>query len=143
MTIHPFNKIYVSQRRGRMEQSFVRAILYGWITIFVVLLGSSFILALITRFSSISESTIAYISIALGFFILFCGGMIAGLKGKANGLIIGLFTGGGFTLMTFLVQYLGFDQFFSLKQLIYHVLYMLIAIVGSILGVNLVQTKNL
>lgn len=126
-----------------MEQSFVRAILYGWITIFVVLLGSSFILALITRFSSISESTIAYISIALGFFILFFGGMIAGLKGKANGLIIGLFTGGGFTLMTFLVQYLGFDQFFSLKQLIYHVLYMLIAIVGSILGVNLVQTKNL
>lgn len=125
-----------------MERSFFKAVLYGWIATLILLLFTAFILALIVRFSSISESTLSYLSIVLGFFILFAGGLIAGLKGKANGLVIGLFTGGGFTLLTLLVQYLGYDQLFSLKQWIYHILYIFIAIVGSILGVNFSHTNE-
>lgn len=125
-----------------METSFFRAILFGWLTIIVLTLIAATALAMIIRFSSIAEITITYSAIIITCIILFVGGLFAGMKGKTNGLWIGLLTGFGFTLLTFLIQFLGYNALFSLKQILFHLLYLLAAMVGGILGVNFIQVKQ-
>lgn len=125
-----------------METSFLRAVLYGWVTILLSLIMTTALLALIIRFSSIKEMTVLSISIVIAFLTLFIGGLVAGVKGKSKGLIIGLFTGGGFTLTTFLVQFLGYNDLFTVKQLIFHIGYIIVAMFGSIIGVNFIQVKE-
>src|SRR5690625_1987445 len=121
----------------KMKNSHLIAIVYGWITILVLILLTSMLLSLFVRFTAMSEFTFSYITLTIGLITLFIGGIVAGLKGKEKGWIIGALTGGGFTLLTFLVQYLGFNEVFSMQQTIYHITYILAAIVGSIVGVNL------
>lgn len=125
-----------------MKNSYVVAVVYGWITILVLVLISSLLLSFVIRFTAISEFTLSYISLTIGLITLFIGGMIAGLKGKDKGWIIGALTGVGFTLLTFMIQYLGFNEMFSVQQTIYHMTYILAAIVGSIIGVNLIVANK-
>lgn len=119
-----------------MKSSYFSAALYGWIAILLLIVLSSAIFALLIRFTTISEMVLSYATLFVGFITLFIGGMIAGMKGKANGWFIGALTGMGFTLLTFLIQYLGYNEIFTSKQLIYHLTYILVAIFGSIIGVN-------
>ncbi|HLR71326.1 MAG TPA: TIGR04086 family membrane protein [Pseudogracilibacillus sp.] len=121
-----------------MNNNYLKAIVYGWITILVLILLSSVILSVVVRFTAISEFTLSYITLTIGLIALFVGGIISGLKGKENGWMLGALTGVGFTLLTFFVQYLGFNELFSVGQLIYHATYILAAIVGSVIGVNLI-----
>ncbi len=120
-----------------MMNSFLKAVIYGWVAILVLILISSLLLSLVVKFTSISEFTLSYITLTIGLVTLFIGGIIAGLKGKENGWVVGALTGGGFTLLTFLIQFLGFNETFSIQQTIYHLTYILAAIIGSIIGVNL------
>lgn len=122
-----------------METSFIRSVLFGWLTIIILLFLSLTTLAFIIRFTTITETTAQYIATAIAFFTLFSAGLIAGLKGKSKGLMLGLCTGGGFTLLTFLVQFLGYNDLFSLKQTIFHLGYLATSIIGSIIGVNMGQ----
>ena len=46
-------------------------------------------IALSLRFTAISEFTLSYISLTIGLITLFIGGIIAGVKGKENGWIVG------------------------------------------------------
>src|SRR5690625_4326060 len=108
-----------------MKKGFLVAVLYGMFTIIMTILAGSFILAFIVRYSNISESIYSYITIGLGIFAMFIGGFIAGLKGRANGIVVGLLTGASFTLLTFFVQFLGYDLLFSYKQSLYHALYVI------------------
>lgn len=125
-----------------MKRNHLIAIMYGWITILFFVLLSSAVLALIVHLTNITEFTLSYITLIIGLLTLFLGGFVAGIKGKANGWIIGLTTGLGFTLITFFIQYLGFNEIFTTKQIIYHITYILCAIIGSIIGVNLFTTQE-
>src|SRR5690625_2248201 len=125
-----------------VEHSFFRAILFGWITILLTLLLSTFTIAVIVRFSSIQEVTVSYMTTIVAFICLFIAGFIAGIKGKKNGLVIGIVVGASFTLITFLIQYLGYDATFTTKQLLFHLGYIAICIIGSIIGVNMSPTTT-
>lgn len=124
-----------------MNRPFFTAIIYGWITIFILMIVLSFLLSLILKYVTMAESTLAYISFIAGLLTLFLAGLIGGMKGKGNGWMIGFITGLGFTTITFSIQYLGFNEGFSLPQLMYHITYILLAIMGSIIGVNLVKNN--
>lgn len=113
------------------------AILYGTITIFIFVFFSSIVFAFILRFTSMQESSLQYIMTALSFFALFTGGFIAGRKGKQKGWLLGGLTGFIYSLIIFLYQFLGLDSLFNLEQVIYYVCYILISMMGGILGVNL------
>ncbi len=117
------------------------ALLYGLLTIFVLATTSSLLFSLILRFTSTSETTVGYIILFISFFSLFIGGFISGGKGKRAGWMLGGGTGLIYTLIIFLYQYLGLDALFSTKQLIYYVSYILTAMMGGILGVNM-TSKN-
>ncbi|MFD1335360.1 TIGR04086 family membrane protein [Oceanobacillus iheyensis] len=118
------------------------ALLYGWVSLFGILIISSFILALLLNFTEFSESALSLVTLIIGILALFIGGLIAGLKGKNKGWMIGAMIGVGFTLLIFLVQYLGYQQGFTLKQTAYHSLYLAVALLGGIIGVNLSGTEE-
>lgn len=119
------------------KQQFV-ALMYGWTVILGLIFISSIILALLLKFTPLNDPTLSWITLVVGLITLFIGGIIAGTKGKQKGWLIGGFTGLGFTLFTFIVQYLGYQQAFSMEQSLNHLGYVLIAVVGGVIGVNAV-----
>lgn len=138
------NKYKVDNQRGRVfmrGQQFI-ALLYGWVVVLGLILISSIILAFFLRFTSLNQSTLSWITLSVGLISLFIGGFIAGLKGRAKGWVIGIAVGIGFTLFTFLVQYLGYQQSFSMNQSLHHIGYILAALIGGIIGVNLVVPEK-
>ncbi|MDY0396850.1 TIGR04086 family membrane protein [Virgibacillus halophilus] len=83
-----------------MRQQFI-GLLYGWIVILGMVLTTSFILALLLRFSSFNDPALSWVTLVIGLITLFIGGIIAGVKAKKKGWVIGAVTGAGFTLFTF------------------------------------------
>ncbi|WP_010531103.1 TIGR04086 family membrane protein [Lentibacillus jeotgali] len=123
------------------KQQFI-GLLYGWIIILGLLLLTSIILAFLLRFTGMNEMTLSWITLAVGLISLFIGGIVAGVKGKEKGWVIGTITGAGFTLFTFLVQYLGYQQGFSLEQSLHHAGFILAALLGGVIGVNTIKSES-
>jgi putative membrane protein (TIGR04086 family) len=114
-----------------------KAVLYGVIAIFLLAVVSSFIFSLLLKFTSVQESSLQYVMTSITFLSIFIGGFITGGNGKQRGWLIGGGTGLVYSLIIFLFQYLGYDSLFSVEQIIYHTCYILTAMMGGILGVNL------
>lgn len=125
-----------------MNTKQVVALSYGWIVSFSFIFLASIILALLLRFTTFDPSSLAGLTLVIGIIALFFGGIIAGIKGKEKGWIIGFMTGVGFSALVFLVQYLGYKQGFSAVQSLYHVGYITAALVGGVIGVNLTSAKE-
>lgn len=115
------------------------ALLYGWIFILLFIVVSSFVLALVLQFTTISQWMLSWVAFSVGLVGLFIGGMITGIKGKSKGWVVGGLTGLGFTLFIFLVQYLGYQNGFSIQQMLHHTGFILAAVFGGMIGVNLFQ----
>ncbi|MCF3941868.1 TIGR04086 family membrane protein [Oceanobacillus alkalisoli] len=121
-----------------MQRQFI-ALLYGWVFILLFIVVSSFVLALVLQFTTISQWMLSWVAFSVGLVGLFIGGMITGIKGKSKGWVVGGLTGLGFTLFIFLVQYLGYQNGFSIQQMLHHSGFILAAIFGGMIGVNLFQ----
>lgn len=121
-----------------MKKQQLIALMYGWLVVFGLIFIASIALALLLRFTTFNEPTLSWVTLVIGLISLFIGGIIAGVKGKAKGWIIGGFTGLGFTLFIFLAQYLGYQQMFTLEQSIHHLGYILAALFGGVIGVNII-----
>ncbi|HAQ06054.1 MAG TPA: TIGR04086 family membrane protein [Bacillus bacterium] len=115
-----------------------KAVLYGVIAIFLLAIVSSFIFSLLLRFTSVQESSLQYVMTSISFLSIFIGGFVTGGNGKQKGWLIGGATGLTYTIIIFLFQFLGYDSLFSFEQIIYHICYVLTAMMGGILGVNIV-----
>jgi|SRR5699024_5364584 len=126
-----------------MRSNTLSAVFYGWLVIFIVLLVSSFILSLLIKFTSFKDSNFTTVTVTISFITLFMGGLIAGLKNKEKGWLAGCLCGFGFSLIVFIIQYLGFHQAFSLEQITIHAAFILLATLGGILGVNLFTNKKI
>ncbi|NRD75963.1 TIGR04086 family membrane protein [Bacillus sp. BRMEA1] len=118
-------------------KSFGTSVLYGLIFIFAFAAICSLIISLILKFTAARETSLQYIVTAISFIALFGGGFLSGGKRKEKGWLIGGATGIIYSLIIFLFQYLGYDRLFDMQQMIYHICYILIAMMGGILGVNL------
>lgn len=114
-------------------------LLYGWIIVLGLILLASVVLGGLLRFTTFHEPALTWVALVIGLISLFIGGLVAGIKGKEKGWFSGIITGLGFTLFTFLVQYLGFQQGFSLEQSIHHAAYILAALFGGMAGVNILN----
>lgn len=119
------------------SKQFGLAVLHGLIAIFLLEIVSSLIFSLILKLSSVQESGLQVIITAASFISLFAGGFISGGKGKEKGWLLGGATGILYSFVILLFQYLGYDRLFDQQQIIYHTCFILIAMMGGILGVNL------
>ncbi|MFC0522483.1 TIGR04086 family membrane protein [Pontibacillus salicampi] len=120
-----------------MTKDRLMALMYGWIAIFILMTVSSLILAIILRFSEMTESTLQWTTLVIGLLTLFAGGFISGMKGKEKGWLLGVLTGAGFTLIVLLFRYLGYEEGMGLTQMLYHSGYVAIALLGGMIGVNM------
>src|SRR5699024_3985001 len=114
------------------------ALLYGWIVVLGLIIITSIILALFLQFTSLNEPTLSWITLTIGLIALFLGGLVAGVKGKSKGWIIGGFIGIGFTIFVLAVQYIGYQQLFSWVQSAHHLVYLVVAVIGGFLFLNTV-----
>ncbi|RLL47983.1 TIGR04086 family membrane protein [Oceanobacillus piezotolerans] len=121
-----------------MQRQLFHALLFGWISVFSLILISSLIIAFLLRVTSMDANILSWVALSVGILSLFIGGLITGMKGKMKGWILGAITGLGFTLFTFSVQYLGYQQGFSVEQLLHHLGYLFAAILGGVIGVNII-----
>ncbi|WP_331457051.1 TIGR04086 family membrane protein [Bacillus sp. FJAT-27245] len=119
-----------------------RGIVYGLIFIFAFAVVSSLIFSLILRFTSVRELSVEHIITAMSFIGLFGGGFLAGGKAGERGWLLGGMTGLLYSLIVFLFQYLGYDKLFDGQQIVYHICYILISMMGGILGVNIASPKR-
>src|SRR5690625_3816023 len=142
MSIFILYRICIVQEEIYMNRSTIIAAGYGWMAVLIHVLIFALFTSLILQFITITELTLTYVTFSIDIIALFIGGFIAGLKGKGKGWLLGAITGIGFTLFTFMVQYLGFNGSFTFQQIIYHSSFILAAIAGSVIGVNLVTVKN-
>lgn len=118
------------------------AVLHGVIAIFVFAILSSLVFSLLLGFTSVQESSLKYVVTTVSFLSLFIGGFITGKNGKQKGWLIGGATGLIYSIIIFLFQYLGHDSLFSSEQIIYHTCYILTAMMGAILGVNMSSSNS-
>ena len=119
------------------------SMMYGVITIFIMILSVSFIISLLLRFTSLTETSFTWVIIIFTFLSLLIGGFVSGGKSKQKGWLVGAGTGAFYTLLVFLIQFLGYNTPFSLEQYLFHGGYILIALVGGILGVNVVRNNRM
>jgi len=118
------------------------AIIYGTVSIFILAVIFSLLFSLLLRFTSLTESSISYLILILSFICIFIGGLISGGKGKKQGWLLGGGTGLLYTLVILAFQYLGFDQTFSSREWIQSLCYILVCMMGGVLGVNLSGGKQ-
>jgi len=137
-------RISLYLRIGEEEQALntgqlLRAVFYGLAIIYVIAAVFSLIFSLLLKFTSLNESSLSFIITAISFICLFIGGFVAGGKGKEKGWLLGGLTGGLYTLINFFYQYLGFDTIFTTTQMIFYGCFIITAIIGGIIGVNIVS----
>ncbi|MCA1056284.1 TIGR04086 family membrane protein [Rossellomorea aquimaris] len=113
------------------------AVLYGTLTIFLIAVLASFVFSMMLRFTELTENSISLFITIVSFLALFIGGFMSGGKGKMKGWMLGGATGSIYTIIVLLFQYLGHDSLFSVEQMVYHGCYIVTAMMGGILGVNL------
>lgn len=118
------------------------AIIYGTVSIFIFAVIFSLFFSLLLRFTSLTESSISYLILILSFFSIFIGGLISGGKGKKQGWLLGGATGLLYTLIILAFQYLGFNQTSSSREWIQSLCYILVCMMGGVLGVNLSGGKQ-
>ena len=125
-----------------MSRSQISAIVYGWLTIACFMFVSSIMITLLTRFIHLSVDTMTLLTLIVGFLALFIGGMIGGVKGKENSLLIGVVLGLGFTTIILSMQLMMFGSFFEIYQLTYHLLFIVTAMIGAVIGVHLTSRQT-
>lgn len=107
-----------------------------------LILLTSVIIALLLRFTGMDGTALTWTTLITGLICLFIGGIVSGIKSKQKGWVIGGITGLGFTLFTFLIQYLGYEQTFSLQQTLHHLGYIFAALLGGVIGVNMTSGQE-
>ncbi|MFC7371223.1 TIGR04086 family membrane protein [Fictibacillus iocasae] len=112
------------------------SMLKGLFVILIFIIVSSVILSLILRFTSATEQSLKWVTLALSFVSMFAGGFLTGKKAQAKGWVLGAGTSMLFSLLVFLIQYLGYQTTFSSMQYLYHGLFMILCMIGGIMGVN-------
>lgn len=78
----------------------------------------------------------------ISYFAVFAGGFVCGGKGKQKGWLIGGATGVVYSLIVLMYEYLGHGMFFSMEQIIFHTCYILTAMMGGVLGVNMLSDPS-
>ncbi|MFN7249219.1 MAG: TIGR04086 family membrane protein [Anaerobacillus sp.] len=125
------------------NRGILTSMLYGLVTILVIILSVSFIISLLLRFTSLTEASFNWVIIILTFVALIIGGFVSGGKSKQKGWMVGAGTGLLYSLLVFLVQYLGYNSTFTLEQYLFHGGFLLAAIIGGIMGVNVVRNSRM
>ncbi|SDY47388.1 putative membrane protein, TIGR04086 family [Evansella caseinilytica] len=120
-----------------MQQRLFSSALYGILTILVLVIAASLISSVLLRFTSLQEGNFTWILFLFSFVAVFIGGFISGGRSGQKGWLAGAATSVLYTLIIFLVQFLGYNHGFDLQQWAIHGGYVIVAVIGGMIGVNI------
>ncbi|PEL89602.1 TIGR04086 family membrane protein [Bacillus wiedmannii] len=118
------------------------AIGFGIITLLIFASIISMVMALLLKFTDMTEETLAVTIFILALLSMLISGFTAGKKAQGKGWLVGFTTGLTFAILIFLVNYLGFSQTLSNSQLLYQLALMGASTLGGIFGVNMSKQNN-
>ncbi|GIX55199.1 TIGR04086 family membrane protein [Bacillus paranthracis] len=118
------------------------AIGFGIVILLMLATVTSMIMALLLKFTDMNEGTLAVTIFILALLSMLISGFTAGKKAQGKGWLVGFSTGLTFTILVFLVNYLGFSQTLSNSQLLYQLALMGASTLGGIFGVNMSKQNN-
>ena len=118
------------------------AIGFGIITLLIFASIISMVMALLLKFTDMTEETLAVTIFILALLSMLISGFTAGKKAQGKGWRVGFTTGLTFAILVFLVNYLGFSQTLSNSQLLYQLALMGASTLGGIFGVNMSKQNN-
>ncbi|TKH10124.1 TIGR04086 family membrane protein [Bacillus wiedmannii] len=118
------------------------AIGFGIITLLIFASIISMVIALLLKFTNMTEGTLAVTIFILALLSMLISGFTAGKKAQGKGWLVGFTTGLTFAILVFLVNYLGFSQTLSNSQLLYQLALMGASTLGGIFGVNMSKQNN-
>ncbi|PIE95321.1 TIGR04086 family membrane protein [Bacillus fungorum] len=118
------------------------AIGFGVVTLLILATIISMVMALLLKFTDMNEGTLAVTIFILALLSMLISGFTAGKKAQGKGWLVGFTTGMTFTILVFLVNYLGFSQTLSNSQLLYQLALMGASTLGGIFGVNMSKQNN-
>lgn len=118
------------------------AIGFGIVILLILATVTSMIMALLLKFTDMNEGTLAVTIFILALLSMLISGFTAGKKAQGKGWLVGFSTGLTFTILVFLVNYLGFSQTLSNSQLLYQLALMGASTLGGIFGVNMSKQNN-
>ena len=117
------------------------AIGFGIITLLILASITSMVMALLLKFTDMTEGTLAVTIFILALLSMLISGLLP-VKAQGKGWLVGFTTGLTFTILVFLVNYLGFSQTLSNSQLLYQLALMGASTLGGIFGVNMSKQTN-
>ncbi|WP_181350546.1 TIGR04086 family membrane protein [Thalassobacillus sp. CUG 92003] len=109
---------------------------YGIGLIAVFMLLTSFILAILLRFTTIDTSILQTIAMIAGLMIIALGGGFAAYKTGEKGWLSGTMTGVVFIVLILLIQLVVENQWVSKSQLLYFLAVLAVSWLGGMVGVN-------
>ncbi|MGG0292967.1 TIGR04086 family membrane protein [Bacillus pacificus] len=118
------------------------AIGFGIVILLILATVTSMIMALLLKFTDMNEGALAVTIFILALLSMLISGFTAGKKAQGKGWLVGFTTGLTFTILVFLVNYLGFSQTLSNSQLLYQLALMGASTLGGIFGVNMSKQNN-
>ncbi|MEN1934919.1 TIGR04086 family membrane protein [Paenibacillus sp. 102] len=118
------------------------AIGFGIITLLILASVTSMVIALLLKFTNINEGALAITLFIFAILSTLISGFVAGKKAQGRGWLVGFTTGLTFTILVFLVSYLGFSYALSNSQLLYQLALMGASTIGGIFGVNMTKRSN-
>ena len=119
-----------------MHQRIFHSALYGILTILILVIIASLVSSVLLRFTTLHEGNFTWALLIFSFIAVFCGGFISGGRSGQKGWLAGAYTAILYSVIIFIIQYLGYDVGFDREQRLIHAGYVLTAIVGGVLGVN-------
>jgi putative membrane protein (TIGR04086 family) len=112
------------------------AVLFGLGTILLLATVASFCIALLAKMTQLSDSTLIIVVFVLTLISMLISGFVSGVKAKMKGWLAGGSTGLMFSLLVFLVNYLGYSEPLSKENMLYHLGLIAASTIGGIFGVN-------
>ncbi|MFC4618127.1 TIGR04086 family membrane protein [Camelliibacillus cellulosilyticus] len=112
---------------------------YGIIAAFFIILIAALIMTTLLKFTSMTETSLSKAPLIISLIALFIGGLIAGIKMKEKGLMVGVSTGLLYSALIYLILFLGFDRDIGLNQYMLAVANMAVTGMGGVIGVNVTK----
>ena len=103
----------------------------------IILLGLTFIITLLNYINLINIKLVTAFSYITPFISFFIGGLLLGKTSINKGWLEGIKFGLIIIILSFIFNYLAFDQGFNISNIILYTITILSSIIGSMVGINL------
>lgn len=120
----------------------LRGILYGIVTILVLMFLSSLVISLLIKFTDFSSSTLTWTTFVVSIIVLMIGGFVAGKMSFDKGWLTGLLTAFIYIGGVILFQFLAYDYWLADRQFTYFLIFCVSSVTGSMFGVNFSRNQG-